>query len=90
MPALAPLCRLKSDISRGPRRANCRLMHRSKQLRYSNRGSSQSTAPHIAFCRFRDICNINATLGKFLHLVMRRNRLCAPNVEQAGRFGVSS
>jgi acyl carrier protein len=33
-------------------------------------------------CRFRDICDINATLGKFSHSVMLWNRLCAPNVEQ--------
>src|SRR5215813_12533427 len=72
--------------------AHCRLMHAAiadsctqQEQRYSTRNSSQiPLASHVAFCRLRDMCDSNATLAEFLHSVMRRNRLCAPNVEWAG------
>jgi hypothetical protein len=45
------------------------------------------TVARAEFCRFRDICYINATLGKFSHSVMLRNRLRSPMSRSAG-FGV--
>jgi hypothetical protein len=50
-------------------------------------GSETIAGPE--FCRFRDTCYINATLGKFSHSVTLRNRLHTPMLSSAG-FGVSS